>query len=220
MKRGIGRGRATRARRDPPCRRRICRRNCSFSSISGVRDARPGPRDVIAGRPFYRGRGGALGGTATAHCSRAPGDRRPEVGPRETCRHGRLAPTLWLRLEGRGHARAVLGAEVTSLRSAGKSFFGACGGEAAAEVLRPEAFWPGSSPRAFVPCGSGARGRAGYSTLPTAQVLPRRVRLWGLCGSEPARRGSVRLCFGAARDKGRDVRVREALQGRVKPLKA
>lgn len=31
---------------------------------------------------------------------------------------GRRAPTLWLRLEGRGHARAVLGVEATSLWSA------------------------------------------------------------------------------------------------------
>lgn len=48
---------ATPARPDPPCRRRICRRSSSFSSISRVRDARPGPRDVIAPRPFPSGRG-------------------------------------------------------------------------------------------------------------------------------------------------------------------
>lgn len=48
---------ATPARPDLPCRRRICRRSSSFSSISRVRDARPGPRDVIAPRPFPCGRG-------------------------------------------------------------------------------------------------------------------------------------------------------------------
>lgn len=65
------------ARPDSPCRRRICCRNSSFSSISRVRDGRPGSRDVIAARPFPCGRGGRRArGSETAHCSQA----RPPPG--------------------------------------------------------------------------------------------------------------------------------------------
>lgn len=56
------------------------------------------------------------------------------------------------------------------------------GGDAVADSTRPEEFWPGSfSLRVFLPCGPGRGGRAGDSTLSTAQVLPRRAR-GGLAG--------------------------------------
>lgn len=160
MKRGGGRGRATRARSDPPCRRRICRRNCSFSSISGVRDARPGPRDVIAGRPFYCGRGGALGGTATAHCgwAQASAGRKWGLGSR--------APPPWLRLEGRGHARAMLGAEATSLWSAGKSSLGPTEGTLRRKVRALRSFGRVLRRERSFPVGPGRGAEPGTPCYP------------------------------------------------------
>lgn len=85
-----------------------------------------------------------------ASATSSPGDRftaggaerweaprlRTAAGPRATAGRkwglGSRAPQPWLRLEGRGHARAMLGAEATSLWSAGKYPLGACGGDPAA----------------------------------------------------------------------------------------
>lgn len=130
-----------------------------------------------------------------------PGHRRPEVEPRETCAHALAAPGG----AGSRTRSAGGGGHVTMERQ--ESPLCACGGDAVADSPRPEEFWPGSSLRVSLPCGPGARGRAGDSTLSTAQVLPRRAR-GGLCRSEPARRGPLRLCYWAAGHRGRDVRDR------------
>lgn len=96
--RPTGRRRPGTSGRHPPCRRRICRRNCSFSSISRVRDARPGPRDIIAARPRPGGRGRAEpetpGRGAVRGCAAAGRTRRRLATPRRRGR-ARAAGEAW-----------------------------------------------------------------------------------------------------------------------------